>query len=677
VEPATLPLSAEQLRTLTSVCNSLVPKTEATGDPAFDALSASSVGVDAALAEIIDSKLEPSLRSQFHRLLAILDSRAYNLILSGGPVRFSELSDESKAKYLKSWRDSRLGTKRTAFQALKRLTCFLFYALPTDSGGNPTWPIIGYPGPELRNHLSHPAELKILPLVPTGDASYDCDVCVVGSGAGGSVLAYELGRSGANVIVMEAGGYETADGFDQKELNMMNRLFDEYGTAATKDLSFLLLAGRGAGGGTVVNWCTCLRPPDFVMREWERDFGIAGLTSPAFASKIDSVWSTLKVNVAESQRNPNNDALWRGCSSLGYKEGTDYEVIPRNAIGCQQRCSFCSYGCAYSCKQSTIINYLPMAFRNGVRFLFNTLAERILVRDGKAVGVEATCGAGPTATRVKVTAKIVVAACGAIKTPALLLRSSIREKGVGRNLRLHPTTDISGYFEAGVNAWKGPPQTVAVRKYLDLDSTGHGFWIEAAPAHPGLFALSIPWRDGADHKRFMKERFTRSTATIVLLREWGSGKVELDKHGSTQVSYELDQRDRSNFAVGLSQAGRILAAAGASELWTLHSEPVVAKAGGSSLTEGELDRFSDEIGKRGVEYNRMMLFSAHMMGTCRMSASPDAGPAKPTGELHHVENLFVGDASVFPTSLGANPMITIMAMASKTADEIVRKLSRS
>jgi len=404
-----LSLSAAQLRTLTSVCNSLVPSGGASGSAALSGLSASSVGVDRALAEIIDEKLEPSLRSQFHRLLGILDSRAYNLVLTGRPVRFSELDDDSKEEYLKAWRDSRLATKRTAFQALKRLTCFLFYSLPVDSAGNPTWPLIGYPGPELHHALSHPADLRIVPLEPTGDVTYQCDVCVVGSGAGGSVIACELSRSGVDVIVLEAGGYETADVFDQKELNMMNRLFDEYGTAATKDLSFLLLAGRGAGGGTVVNWCTCLRPPDFVLREWERDFGIGGLTSPSFAGKIDSVWNVLKVNVTESQRNPNNDALWRGCSSLGYREGSDYEVIARNAVGCQQRCSFCSYGCAYSCKQSTIMNYLPMAFKDGARFLFNTRAERVMMRDGRAVGVEALRGTGKASFNVRVNARIVVA----------------------------------------------------------------------------------------------------------------------------------------------------------------------------------------------------------------------------------------------------------------------------
>ena len=656
------------------VCDAIVPTGGGSVGGAMEGLSASSLGVDVVLAGIIESKLEPSLRDQFYRLLSILDSRPYNLVLTGRPSKFSALDLPSRTAYLKGWRDSGIGTKRTAFQALKRLTCFLYYALPVGPEGNPTWRDLGYPGPEIHSPLGHPSGLAVVPLKPEGDSRYDCDVCVVGSGAGGSVIAAELSASGADVIVLEAGGYETADTFDQREFNMMNKLFDEYGTAATSDLSFQLLAGRGAGGGTVVNWCTCMRPPPFVLNEWERVYGIAGLTSPAFESKIGTVWSTLKVNQEQSQRNPNNDALWRGCSALGYKEGADFEVISRNVVGCEERCSFCSYGCAYSCKQSTIMNYLPTAYGNGTRFLFDTKAERILVKDGRAVGVEAVRSERGS-SRVTVTAKIVVAACGSIKTPALLLNSGITDRGIGRYLRLHPTTDISGYFENGVNAWKGPPQTVAVRKFLDLDGTGHGFWIEAAPAHPGLFALSIPWRDGLDHKRFMRERFARSTATIVLLREWGSGKVETDKHGAPKATYSLDAKDKENFASGLSEAGRILAASGASELWTLHSEPVVATAERGKFSRAELDKFDAEVRRRGVQYNRVMLYSAHLMGTCRMSSQPEDGPTSPTGELYAVKNLFVGDASVFPTSLGANPMITIMAMASRTADEIRKKLA--
>ncbi|HYB04475.1 MAG TPA: NAD(P)-binding protein, partial [Nitrososphaerales archaeon] len=224
--------------------------------------SATDIGVDKALAEIIETRLEVSLREQFQRLLDILDSRAYNLILTGNPLRFSDLRTlEERTKYLASWRDSQIASKRRAFQAVKRLICFLFYTIMNDQVANQNWAEIGYPGPKERTPLGHSEDLRIKALQIEGDSNLNCDVCIVGSGAGGSVIAYELSKAGLDVLVVEAGGYEISENFDQGELSMMSKLFDEYGTAATADLSFVLLSGRGAGGGTTVNWMTSIKPP--------------------------------------------------------------------------------------------------------------------------------------------------------------------------------------------------------------------------------------------------------------------------------------------------------------------------------------------------------------------------------------------------------------------------------
>jgi choline dehydrogenase-like flavoprotein len=236
---------------------------------------------------------------------------------------------------------------------------------------------------------------------------------------------------------------------------------------------------------------------------------------------------------------------------------------------------------------------------------------------------------------------------------------------------------VGGVYDKVVAPWAGPPQTVAVWKFIDCEGTYHGFWVEAAPAHPGLFALAIPWVDGRKHKEFMQHYYARSTASIILLREWSSGQVTVDKSGFPQVTYNLEQRDRSTLVRGMEETAKILAAAGAVQVWTTHSSPMLAGDGKAPLSSSDIDRFVEGVRSAGVSYNRMMLFSAHLMGSCRMSSNPSTGPTAPDGELHSVRNLFVGDACVFPTTPAVNPMVTIMAMSLRTAESIIGKLKQS
>ena len=626
--------------------------------------------MDGKLTDVVGHSLQPANARDFRRILSTLDSPAFNLILTGRPVRFSKLSGSERESYLQAWRDSSISLKRSAFQALKRLTLFLAYASQTGDRPNPNWAEIGYPGPSHDSPIPIKEALRLHPLTIDKDTKLTCDVVVIGSGAGGSVVADELSRSGYDVLVVEQGPYETSETFEQNEAKMMERLFQQGGTAATRDLSFVLLGGMGAGGGTTVNWNTCLKPPDSVLKEWEKEYGIADIAGPKFQADLDAAWRGIGVNQGESQRNGNNQVLWDGCKALGYNEGTDYRVIERNAIGCQQRCDFCTYGCIYAAKQSTALTYLPSAQSHGARFVFDARADQVTIENGVAKGIVATCHAAEKTFRLQVSAKSVVVASGGIETPALLLRSGVNDKNVGNYLRLDPTVAVGGIFEKPVLPWKGPPQTVAVWKFIDLDGSYHGFWIEAAPVHPGLFALSIPWVSGRRHKDFMREYYPRSSASIVLLRERSWGRVTIGKDGFAVVDYDLTKPDKETLIRGMYEAAKILVAAGATGVWTTHNAQVFAGDGKTRISSNDLDTFATSLRKEGVGHNRMMLYSAHLMGSCRMSADPSMGPTAPTGELHAVKNLYVGDACVFPTTPAVNPMITIMAMARRTAESI-------
>jgi choline dehydrogenase-like flavoprotein len=662
-----LELNGRERQALRAICDTLFPSLPGSD---FYARKGSDLGVDSLLAEAIETSLQPGNAKDFRRILSVFDSPLYNLALSGRPVRFSELGPEARERYLQAWRDSPIALKRTAFQALKRLALFLAYASMDSGGSNPNWSAIGYPGAHHGGPTPTPETLRLSPLKIESDTKLECDAVVVGSGAGGSVIAEELAKAGHSVVVLEQGPYETSETFMQNEMRMMQKLFQQSGTAATKDLSFVLLAGRGAGGGTTVNWNTCLRPPVRVLSEWEREFGIEGVTGAQFASYVEEVWTALGVNSRESQRNGNNSVLWDGCKALGYEEGKDFHIIERNAVDCRERCDYCTYGCIYAAKQSTAMTYLPAAEKRGARFVFDARVESVVIEDGTAKGVVAKVQSGGRSRDLEVKSRVVVAACGGIETPALLLRSGVKDKNVGRYLRLDPTAAVGGVLDKPIDPWKGPPQTVAVWKFIDLDGTYHGFWIEAAPAHPGLFALSIPWVSGQRHKEFMERYYSRSSASIVLVRELSTGNVSVDRDGYGVVTYDLKQADRGTLVRGMEETARIIAAAGGVGVWATHNSEVFAGDGKKPLSPGDLDSFSAAVRKAGVNYNRMMLYSAHLMGSCRMSADPSLGPTSPRGELHEVRNLFVGDACVFPTTPAVNPMISIMAMSRRTADSI-------
>lgn len=666
----------QELATLQTICDTIVPSISPSPNfGAFYARKATDLGVDRQILELIRRQLGPRQTAQFHQLLRSFENPWVNLFLDGRPGRFARMTSKERAAYLGRWRDSRLALKRSGFQTLKRLTCFLYYSAPGGTGPNPNWVDIGYPGTLPEPPAPQPPDTRIDPVVPTSNLELAADVCVIGSGAGGSVAAAEIQRAGFTVIVLESGELLQSDTIDASEFSMTGRAYEGEGAMATDDLSFQLLAGHGSGGGTFVNWMTCLRPPGFVLREWESGFGITGLTGAGFAQDVDEVWRTLEVNDRESQRNPNNDALWRGANALGYREGVDYHTIFRNAVGCRQRCDFCGYGCAYACKRSTGLNYLPAAHRAGTRFLFRTRADFIELSGGRVAAVQGRyLGPDGTHWEVRVRCRVAVAAGGAIQTPVVLQRSGLTARSIGRGLRLHPTTAVAGEFADEIRCWAGPPQTVAVTKFLDWEGTGHGFWMEASPAHPGLFALATPWRDGRSHKAWMLQRFRHSTATIVLLRERSRGRVTIGPRGDTRIEYVLSVEDRREVQRGIQETGRVLAAAGAKSLVTLHSLPVEVRATGERLSEKELQQFFDSVAERDLAPNRCTMFSAHLMGSCPMGTDPRVSAVKPTGELWTAENLFVADASVFPTAPGVNPMITIMAMARRTSRQIIERL---
>src|SRR2546422_4833703 len=229
--------------------------------------------IDDDVARIIERYVSPDQRADFRRLLRTIESPWANLLLSGRPHRFSSGTQAERERFLLAWAHSRLGIKRQGFQAVKRLVLFLTYAKVLESGVNPNWPSIGYaaPLPRASQAAREPSEVSIESLRPTSETSLQADVCVVGTGAGGSVIAAKLAESGHRVIVLEAGPYRTPDAFTQREAEADDTTLQSHGLPTTRDLAFSLLAGHTPGGSPTIHRMTCLKPPPCARRRREAD----------------------------------------------------------------------------------------------------------------------------------------------------------------------------------------------------------------------------------------------------------------------------------------------------------------------------------------------------------------------------------------------------------------------
>ena len=599
----------------------------------------------------------PADRRQLRLIVGVLGRRTGTFLLTGRPGPFYRWPRERRIRVMAAWSTSRLTFRRQLFQMFKRLSLLAFLGDTEADGSNPVWPEIGYPGP-----VSAPSPIPkpIRTTTLDGDTTLTCDAVVVGSGAGGGVVAAELAAAGKDVIVLEEGGYYNEADFNQLELAMMRKLYYQGGFAATADGAIALIAGGCLGGGTVVNYTTSFRSPDWLREEWAQQHGLRAFATDEFTASLDAVYERLGVNVDHSRVSARERVLERGLQRLGWHAGS----MPRNVQGCSQdeRCGFCGYGCQIGAKQSTLKTYLMDAYQRRARIVVRCAVDRVIIENGRAVGVRATVRQPemPAFTLI-VRSGAVVAAAGAIATPALLLRSGVRSPAVGRWLRLHPATAVSGIFDETIRPWEGTLQAVYSDEFVDLDGKHFGPKIESAPLHPALLALVTPWREPDHYGKLMRE-LPKLSLTGILLRDSGAGRVTV-RDGTARVDYRLSRQDLTHMRKGIEAGARILEAAGAREIFTSQAAYVAYRPGQS----GGIEAFMDEVDRHGYGPGQIGYVSFHQMGSCRMGNDSQTSVIGADHQAHAVNGLFVADGSAFPSASGVNPMITIMAMAHRAS----------
>ncbi len=654
-----------QLSTLRAFCDTLIPALDATPDPGgLYARAASDLHIAETLSDSLPDLIDATSQLQLKLFLDVLDQPLVNGLFGRILKPFAEMTLAERTMILRDWSSSPIALRRQAFQSIKRLAFLLFYSVLDAENSNPNWAAIDYRVTAPRA----PTERAIKPLIFTEDTTLRADAVIIGSGAGGGVMAGELSAAGLDVIVLEKGGYYAEADFSDLEVPSNQQLFENKGVLTTTDLGVIILAGSTLGGGTVVNWSASFRTPDHVLAEWERDYGLTGFSGSSYQRSLDAVSHRINVNEDESLCNRQNGVLEKGATALGYTVKT----IPRNVRGCED-CGFCNFGCQFGAKQSTLKTYLQDAHERGARIAVNVQVERVLIEYGRAVGVVGTAlNADGRPIQLTVRAKTVVAAAGSLHTPALLLRSGLSNAHIGSNLHLHPTTVTYGLYDEPVIGWAGVPMSRYVSNFSDLDGAGYGVVLETAPLHPGIGALSLAWSDGAQHKRVMAN-LRHLSNIIVIARDHDGGRVTIDRRGQPKLHYTLSARDNALLARGVDEALRIHAAAGAYEISGPHSVPHLlqfGKNGGTPDRTAAVESFIGRVRASGWGKNSFALFSAHQMSSCRMAGSPALGALDPTGESFEVRGLFVADASVLPTAVGRNPMVTIMAVAHQIAGHI-------
>lgn len=499
----------------------------------------------------------------------------------------------------------------------------------------------------------------------------EADVAIVGSGAGGGVTAEILASAGKQVLLIEEGGLRSSSDFHMKESEAYPSLYQETAARKTKDRGINILQGRSVGGSTVVNWTSSFRTPPETLAFWQQRFGLADLTAEELAPWFAMMERRLNIEPWPNPPNRQNRLLAEGLTRLGIP----WKTIPRNVRACWDL-GYCGMGCPTNAKQSMLVTTIPAALDRGAELLCHTRAER-LVFEGNAVR-EIMCtvmrndGRARIRDAVRVRARHVVLAGGGINTPALLLRSKAPDphRLIGTRTFLHPTTVSAAQFAQPVNAFSGAPQSVYSDHYLGTQPIdgAMGFKLEVPPVHPVLLASTLVGF-GEEHARWMN-RFPQLHVVIALLRDGfheqsAGGKVELRVDGSPLLDYPVTPFIWDGVRRAMVAMAEVQFAAGAEIVGTFHElgEPV--------RTMAELKA---QVARLPMRVPQAKLVSAHVMGGCGMSSDPASGVADAHGRFHQADNLSVIDGSLFPTSVGTNPQLSIFALAARAATALAGRL---
>ncbi len=504
----------------------------------------------------------------------------------------------------------------------------------------------------------------------TQDQQFDTDIVIIGSGAGGGIAAEQLTQAGFKVLLLEEGAYYTRADFVMEERWAYPNLYQEGAARQTRDGAIGILQGRTVGGSTTVNWTTSIRTPQPTLDYWQSEFGLNFSGSNALTPYFELAEQRLNITPWPIPPNGNNSVLQRGCQALGWQ----YSIISRNVNGCANL-GYCGMGCPINGKQSMLVSTIPAAMALGA-----TLISRISVRQlhwqGDSIsGLEAVpvdqYFQPRSDIRISIRAKHYILAAGAIGSPAILLRSKVPDPSerLGKHTYLHPSLISGALFAEDINGHAGAPQSVYSDQFIWPAGEQIGYKLEAAPVHPVLMATKL-LGTGEQHAALMQQ-FNQLQVSIALLRDGfhpqsQGGSVSLDKQQQPVLDYPITDYLWQGARRALLSMAELQFAAGAKQVLPIHHDARLY----SSWREAKA-----AIEALPMQKYRQTVASAHVMGGCNMSVDPAKGVVNPQGRHHQLQNLSVFDGSILPTSLGANPQLTIYGMTWQNCQSLLAELA--
>ena len=503
------------------------------------------------------------------------------------------------------------------------------------------------------------------------DRSLEADVVIVGSGAGGGVTAEILALAGLKVIIVEEGALRSSSDFKMREADAYPGLYQESAARQTLDKGVKILQGRTVGGSTTVNWTSSFRTPAPTLAVWRERFGLADYDSDTLAPWFEMMEARLHVGDWQAAPNENNGLLKRGLDKLGIPSG----FIRRNVNGCWNL-GYCGMGCPTNAKQSMLVTTIPSALDHGATLVTRARAERFVLR-GERVD-ELLCsalsddGVAANGHTLRLRAKHFVVAGGAINSPALLMRSGAPDPHglLGKRTFLHPTLISAGIFPQRVDAYAGAPQTVYSDHFLGTSPIDGaiGYKLEAPPLHPVLLSTTLNGF-GQGHAEIMRQ-FPHIQGMLALLRDGfhaqsAGGAVQL-KDGAGVLDYPLNAFLWDGARRALLTMAEIQFAAGASAVQPAHE---------TARRYTSWREAKREIAALPQQLHLTRVASAHVMGGCTMAGDEQRGVVAPDGRYRGLANLSVHDGSLFPTSVGANPQLSIYGITARLASGLATALT--
>ncbi len=579
----------------------------------------------------------------YRTLLWTLEASA--LLHHGRPL--ARISGAKRLALLESWRSGDYA-RRSALRALLAPLKAAHFSDPA------FYRAVGcvYSQPVVRAESPRWMQERVLSPAEVAGETLECDVVVIGTGAGGAVVGRELAEQGLAVVLLEEGDYFNRGDFSGSAVEMQRKLFRDFGaTMAIGNTSIPIPIGKTVGGTTTINSGTCYRVPDRVLQRWRDEFGLGEFTSERLTPYYERVEGVLGVAVARSEYLGGvARVIARGCDALGYS----HHPLRRNAPDCDGK-GVCCFGCPTDAKRSTNVSYIPLALRAGATLIKGIRVERVITESGRAVGVRARAGRAELTVR----ARAVVVSCGSLLTPVFLGDNGLANSSgeLGKNLSIHPATSANAIFDERIDGANAIPQGYAIDEFHD-----EGLLFEGAFAPLELGAASLTML-GEPLVRTL-EAFDRLACFGFMIEDTSRGRVRRGPGGRPLITYYLNERDVARIKRGLEILARVYFAAGAREvLPNVH--------GWDSLAgEADLERFRHaQLTARDFD-----LIAFHPLGTARMGVDPRRSVVDTNHQCHDVPGLYVVDGSSIPSSLGVNPQVTIMAMATRAAEKLAARL---